>query len=378
MALLESNAIQLLLTAILGAGLYFFNIRRLILAGAIFLAAGIYLSFMFMLGEVYNYSDYYRRAFFVFSDNVSTVFLFAFSCAFAMRHHVVATMCIAAMLMSGGKVSLILLLLVLTLFLFKRQRGVARKREVQRIMTPLCGGVAMYLAFLFCSNALVDTAYFEPIRKTVAYAVGPFVSGGHPRLLGEGLPNNRGACPNPSLCFETQVKGALQQRYYSSLGGLWMTMQGGFRGAAYPNSPEQFASLMVQANPWGMNDKYQLDWAKWERIGAVQNPYLSFGSGYGPWLMLLLLSGVAIVALMAWQNLWHEADDLSAMLTINYIAIAVFNQTQSWLMSGSLILALVAFCAGHVVITWATRKGLLQQSAYFKKNLLPSGDIGIG
>lgn len=378
MALLESNAVQLLLTATVGVGLYFFNVRRLILASGAIAAVGIYLSFVFMLGEVYNYSDHYRRAFFVFSDNVSSVFLFAFSCAFAMRRLAVATMCIAAMLMSGGKVSLILLLLVLTVFLLKRRHGFARTREARRIATSLCGGLAMYLAFLFCSNLLVDTPYFEPIRKTIAYAVAPFVSGSQAQLLGEDLPNNRGACPNLSLCFETQVQGAMQQRYYSSLGGLWMTMQGGFRGASYPNSPEQFASLMVEANPWGMNDMYQLDWAKWERIGAVQNPYLSFGSGYGPWLLLLLLSGVAMIALMAWQNLRHEVDDLSAMFTINYIAIAGFNQTQSWLMSGSLILVLVAFCACHVVLTWAIRKGMLQQNDLFKKNLLSSSGIGIG
>jgi hypothetical protein len=163
-----------------------------------------------------------------------------------------------------------------------------------------------------------------------------------------------GACENLSVtgCFAKQLRISGLQRYYSSVAGLWMTLEGGFPGPAYPATAKKFADLMMQKNPWGINDKYKLTYEDWLRMRAPQNPYLRFGSGYGPWLLGVLVLGFLVIGGMAAVNLAKGEIGPGTVFSTFFIVNVALNQTQSWLTSGSPILALLGFSFFHISRTW--------------------------
>jgi hypothetical protein len=112
---------------------------------------------------------------------------------------------------------------------------------------------------------------------------------------------------------------------------------------------------MTQANPWGVNDVFSIGWPLWERIGQVQNPYLRFGSGYGPLLLTALILLFSAVCYFGIRNLRAGEKSPEVAFTLFYIINVVFNQTQPWIASGSLILFSMGFCAGHIMWIWSAR-----------------------
>lgn len=141
-------------------------------------------------------------------------------------------------------------------------------------------------------------------------------------------------------------------------------MQGGYRGARYPSSPDDFANLMVQENPWGINDKYGLDFGDWKKMRAPQNPYMRFGSGYGPWYLGFIVVAFLTIGVFAVLNLLDGETGPPIVFSIFFIVNIIFNQTQSWLTSGNPILVALGFCAFHILLTWFTRRHSLRIPFY--------------
>jgi hypothetical protein len=339
---------MLWLTFFFGAILYFLGARLLIVIAAIILSAGIVLSFVFAVGEVYIYSDTYRRAFFVFGDSVTTLLIFGFLYAFATKKKWLSALTLTAIWMSGGRISFLLLLIMMAVFILLKQHGKERLILTAQFSGLALGCVLVYVALTQASLQLMERPLFLSLREHIKQVIG------HDYALAD----HRTACYELSLsdCIEEQSERAILQRYYSSLGGLWMTLEGGYRGQRYPNSKEKFADLMVAANPWGMNDRYMLTRTQWLRIGAVQNPYLRFGSGYGLWLMLAQVGVFLVIGYLAWRNLAKGERDEGSIFSIYFIVLILFNQTQPWLVSMSWILVLLGLCASHIVVTWLLRR----------------------
>ena len=134
-----------------------------------------------------------------------------------------------------------------------------------------------------------------------------------------------------------------------------MTLEGGFRGARY-SSPEAFADLMIERDPWGMSEKYKLTWADWKKMGSPQNPYLRFGSRYGPWLLCGMVLGFLSVGWLALANLSVGEAGPAAVFSLFFIVNILFNQTQPWLNGGSRILVALGFCAFHILTVWLSNR----------------------
>ena len=143
------------------------------------------------------------------------------------------------------------------------------------------------------------------------------------------------------------------------MGGLWMTLEGGFPGKDYPNTPEKFADLMINANPWGMNERYSISREEWTKIGTVQTPYLGFGAGYGLTLMLIVVTFIGLICIAGLWLLLKTPPDPFSGLTIFFIVNATINQTQAWLVSGP-VLFTMGLCGTHIV--WQCWKNLLLAS----------------
>lgn len=347
---------MLCLTFAFGAFLYFVNVWRGIVIGTTIVSAGIVLSFVLLVGEVYVYSDTYRRAFFIFGDEVTTVLSFSFLYSFAARKKWLSILTLTAILMSGGRVSLILLLIMMTAFLLIQKHGKDRFVEAARLSWILLLCVLIYSASIQASLRLMEHPVFLRLHDGVMQLIAREYS----------PPEHRTACHDLSLtsCVEEQSNRAILQRYYTSLGGLWMTLEGGYSGRNYPNSATQFADLMVAANPWGMNDRYGLTRMDWTKMGAVHNAYLNFGSRYGPWLLLGLVGIVMVIGFGAWRSLARGESDTTAIFAIWFMAITLFNQTQPWLLGRSWILVLLGLCTCHIVVTWFSPGNLVRRACY--------------
>lgn len=348
----SSNLVRLCATFASGAGLYFLchRYQKIVNLVGYLLSFGIFFSFLFNVGEVYAYSDYYKRAFFVFGDDVTTVIILFFCYNVLIGNTILSILLAASIFLSGGKVSFVLLLIMIFAIysLNKKNNNLIKKKFLKYIAIGLfvyavmlkVSGIAEYSGL----SGVVREFVSQPIFKTVIVFPSDYT-----------LSRGSGACTTLSRAVDTQINAPILQRYYSSLAGLWMTLEGGYRGERYPSSSEDFANLMIQENPWGMNDRYGLNFSDWKKMGVPQNPYLHFGSGYGVWLLGALVMVFFVIGVVAVFNLLEGESGPSIVFSIFFIVIVIFDQTQSWITSGSPILILLGFCAYHILGTWLAK-----------------------
>lgn len=345
----SSNLIQLIATFIGGAVLYLVcqRYQKIFKLIGYFFSFGIFFSFLFSVGEVYTYSDYYKRAFCFFGDDITTVLLLFFCYAVLSGYTVFSVVLISAIFLSGGKISLILLLVMIYVIRLvnKKSDNTVNADFFKYIVI----GLSMYSIINFASHVAEHTGFSAVVRDVSGLILERLDN--RVERVDDRLLRGNSACKTIPRCFNSQIKAPFLQRYYSSLAGLWMTLEGGYYGDLYPTSPKDFASLMMQKNPWGMNDKYGLTYRDWEKIGATQNPYLRFGSGYGPRFLGLLLVSFFLFGVAAVFNIIRSERDPSIVFPIFFIVIIIFDQTQSWLTSGSPILVFLGFSAGHIFVT---------------------------
>ncbi len=349
--LLDSNIVQLILTFLFGVALYFLNIRLIIIVTTTVLSLGIFISFLLDVGEVYVYSDFYRRAFFIFEDDIGTVIAFGFLYAFVAKKYALSIISLSAVMMSGGKASIILLLIMVAVFVFIKRRDNKVKLESIRFARLSIAGLLTYFFFVFLSNHMLNLPAVSQLRIDLTEIIG----------VDKAVSNHRSACPDFLSCYDRNVNLSLKYRYYSSLAGLWMTLEGGYAGERYPNSSEKFADLMMRANPFGVNEKYNIDYDDWEIMGYVQNSYMSFGSGYGVLgLFLLIISAFSVC--YAAINIMKRENETAVVFSIFYVVNIIFNQTQSWLMSGSVILIVLGICVSHILLSYLLQNNLIGNS----------------
>lgn len=332
---LESSLLRILIILSFSVLFYIFSRWRLLLLISASISALVFYSFLMEVGEVYSYSGWYKRAYWYFGDDLTTwmspLFLYA-----VMKRWIALAACIAgALFMSGGRIGLLLLViqLVFAIWLYRHDALVC----LRSFAIALLGGILIYFGTLGASPYAIKTGNDLAILITGDKEYRSFV----PTVRGYG--NCR-----VQDCFETKIKRPLRIRALSAVGGLWMTLQGGFPGDRYPNTPEKFANLMQIANPWGINDKYNVSRAEWMKIATIQSPYLGFGAGYGPFLLLPVMAFIGAVALLGLRSLRRGPLDQYGGFTVFFIVNAIFNQTQAWLLPGP-VLFVMGFCGTHIL-----------------------------
>ena len=374
-SLLSSNIVQLFLTASTGAGIYLawrMGLKVVLPLVGYVLSVGVIVGAITGFGETYVYSDYYRRSFFFYGDIIPLAVGFVFLFAVASRRDVLAVLAATACLFASGKAAMVITLVMAGVMVWLHWSRtpsllprLARLGALGGALYALCIAVVL-LADLSPDRLLVRVADLIDATSADSAAPADETSTGKwsrefaksLREYGQGA-NHRGACATIQKCYDNMLASAWYQRYYSSAAGLWMMWQGGFHGDDYPGSADEFADLMIRVNPFGLNDKYDLERWDWYRMGNVQNPYLAFGAGYGPIMLLGLICVFAIFWFMAASNLVRGESDIGAVFSVFYLVAIPLNQTQSWLQSWSVILVLVGFCAMHILLEFLRRRGKL-------------------
>jgi len=160
------------MTVAFGAILYFCKIRLIIVITAIILSVGIILSFLLDVGEVYTYSSLYRRAFFIFGDDVTSVINFGFLYAFARRKIGLSLFLLLSIFLSGGKASIILLLIMVVAFILIQRRGSERREEFLLFSKLSLFGWLMYVVLMLVSPKILEYPSVVSFRSCVCYPDG--------------------------------------------------------------------------------------------------------------------------------------------------------------------------------------------------------------
>lgn len=341
--LLSSNALRILTTVLAGGALYLLARRVPLVIAVIGLTSSALLaaSFLLDIGEVYNYSSYYKRAFWYFGDDVTTWLGAIFVWAVLSRQRGLSLFLAMGILFSGTKISLGVVaveLAVLWLFSIAGRKWFAA--DVGRAF-GLAG--AIYLILVALSPGAITVA--DGVARAIL--ANPVVASPEDNSVFSRTGRGRSDCVGLD-CVYPHVQRPLEDRFYSSVGGMWMAWQGGFAGERYPNSSEKFADLMMEANPWGVNDRFDVTRERWLWIGGVQTSYLQFGAGYGIVLMSLLLLAIGVVSAVGVRNIADGERGPFVGFTMFFMINAVVNVTQPWLNPGPVLL-LMGFCGTHIL-----------------------------
>ena len=314
----------------------------------------ISISFIFDIGEVYQYNTYYKRAFANLSDDIPIIISIICIVFLLSESLFFFALSVLSLSLTGGKIAIIALLIgiasVLKLQNYKRRK-----------LFSICikgFGIAIigYFIAIGISNDLAKNNDDYSIREILFKMSSSFgielndarITRNH-KLRGE---NN---CITLKLCYQNHIKNAVSNRFISSAGGVWMTLQGGFPGKRYPSTPEAFADLMIEANPFSINTRFNITRDDWLKMPPPQNAYARFGSGYGYYGLAFLLLVVFMVLLMGLSNLKHGESGAASSLTIGFMMITIIDQTQPWTVAGSYILVALGFCSTHIIISYIVR-----------------------
>lgn len=360
-AVFESNLFQVLMTLLAGGGFYYIfcslitaaqvnkngmqtqekalekPLLYLVLFVTAILTTVFLVSFLFDLGETYQYSRWYKRSFGPFGDGFPFSLLLVLAFGFYLRSSATIVLALTLILVSGGRMVIASALLLMGFILIKSGIRFNKITVLKFVFLPFI----FYFLALLISNQLIEDSVKQSIGQYVKALTGI-----------ENKPQGQGACRTYDNCIETQVGTPFRQRLTTSAAGLWMTLQGGYPGALYPGTPEKFADFMMTHNPFRLNDRFDLEWSDWQKAGAVQNPYLNVGSGYGPLGLTLCMLFYFCTSVVGYRQLRNRSDKKPFMaLTVFFIFLSIVNQTQPWIQSGSLLLFLSGVAAAHIWIT---------------------------
>ncbi|MBB2670674.1 UNVERIFIED_ORG: hypothetical protein GGE44_000215 [Rhizobium esperanzae] len=353
--IVESNAVQMLLVSFAGViayGIYTFRPWLLALAGVV-VAILIHFSFLFDVGEVYSYSDFYKRAFWYFGDDVTTCLAAAYIWSLLSRRPKLGCVLATAILLSGGRIGIILVIIQIGLLYFRpnlNYRGL-----FTTVALTIATAVSVYYSSVLVSPTMIS------VGNEVAYQLGstePWFQ-----------KTTNGADCLGDYCLEYKVKRPLRMRVYGAIAGLWMTLDGGYPGSRFPNTPEKLADLMTEANPWGLNDRLGITRQDWLMVGTIQSPYLQFGAGYGPYFLIAAMSIIGLICVVGFLNLIAQPGESGSAFAIFFIVNAIFNQTQAWLLPGP-ILFVMALCGTNIMVRpflTGRRSGSQSQSVVMAK-----------
>jgi hypothetical protein len=302
MHIIESNAVQTLLVSFAGVVAYgAYRYRPWLVAFVGFIVAGLLaFSFLFDVGEVYSYSDFYKRAYWFFGDDVTTCLTAVYIWSLLSRRPKLGCAVATAILLSGGRIGIILMIIQIGLLYFRpnlNYRGL-----FTTVSVTIGAAVSLYFSSVLISPTMIS------VGNEVAYQ------------LGSSEPwfqkTTNGADCRGDNCFENKVKRPFRIRVYGAAAGLWMTLDGGYPGSRFPNTPEKLADLMTQANPWGINDRFGI---------------------------------TSLLCVVGFRNLIAQPGEPSSAFVIFFGVNAIFNQTQAWLLPGP-VLFVMALCGTHIVL----------------------------
>lgn len=354
----SSNLVQLFLTSLTGAGLYFglaglrlwrpahfdraFLVFMKIAMGVFFLI--FVLCFILNLGETYRYSSFYKRTFSFFGDGFTPVFLFFLLFFLVKREDYFAFLSLSSIVLSGGKMVIISSLVCYTILVLHANSGVSFFKCVKHYVCSFL----LYILLLASSHMVeVASSYMNEhanilMEENIAFHSKPTKKIETNRYAG------KKACETIYKCFHTQVLIALKQRIISSAAGIYMMSRGGFAGSNYPSEKEEFADLLHEANPYGINAFFNLSWDDWHRIGEIQHPYLNFGASYGLVSFVCLIMLIASTIFVGLRDLMLNRDSSYRFLTYFFLLTCLVNQTQQWIQSFSEVFILVALSGSHI------------------------------
>lgn len=330
---------------------------RLALVMGVTISVALIFASAFDLGETYRYSLLYKRNFFVFGDEISSALVAFLLVAIATQATVCAGFIGAGLLITGGKVALVMTAAALALLTYLG--GIRWQTKKVLISVLLAAGLYMAANWISLAEGLGTTP--TSLQQTTATPTPAAPATLRSQLIAtlqtwginiDGIfYDTRSVCDTVDKCLNSQIQGTLADRGIGIVGGLWMTLEGGYGGAGYPNSATKFADLMIGANPFGINTAYNITHADWQRVGRPENALANVGSSYG------LLGFGALLWAMLWMiflaiDVLRTSPQLAERVFASYIIVMFgLNQLQAYVMPWHYVFAVLLIACG-VIVRW--------------------------
>jgi hypothetical protein len=325
----------------------------------------IIVSFTLNIGEVLQYDDYFKRAFYFFGDGINIILIFLFFVLLVDKNPIYSLLSFIAFLMALGKVAIVLMFICLFIVIvIQRQQ---RKLIMQRFILSLSVSMLCYFPAAHLSNHLSDITYSDLLpnisSSNETYSV--------KTIKQQNIANRikSGSCADLT-CLKAHLTYPLRMRLLSIVAGVWMTSQGGFAGNHNVFSPDGFADLIYNANPFNVNDDYGVTYKEWKEIAVVQNAIIGIGAGYGPVAMLLLISFLGFVILSGWFKYKNNDSYMYGICLAYFTTIAIFDQSQAYIQAYNINLIVLSYCGFYILkqIYFSDRYISLLRSSLFSKN----------
>jgi len=405
MSIFSSNIINIVITCLFSCSLIFVPrhiLIKLFQVLIILISILIIYSYIFNIGDVVYIFKYYKRAFFLFSDDINIALLFLYYAFLLHKNIIYPQLALIAFFMAFGKMAFILFIICL-IFIFIRNKN-KRKKILTRFSTTFFIAIFFTLAsgkltfFLYDKenglalqqnsvvggslkykrsinaiqkalekndreNAKTIIASLHPsdiadilesipgeerkklwslIDTETEGAVKDHMPGGYQDTVGRAM-YSVPAYENCRLCFITEP---LKTRVLSIIAGTWMTSQGGYSGKLAISTPEEFANLIYNSNPYSINDSFNVTYDDWLAIGGIHNAYLGTGSSYGPLALGALIIFIFFIIIIGWR---HKSDSYFYNMCFSYfLVVTIFNQSQQYIQAYNFELIVLSFCGAYV------------------------------
>ncbi len=337
MPIFSSNIINILITCLFAYGVSFvpkYILINLFKILSVLISVLIIYSYIFNIGDVVYIFKYYKRAFFVFDDGINISLIFLYYILLLNKNIIYSQIALIAFLMALGKMAIILIMICLAFLLINNKDN--RKKILIRFLTTFF----IAILFIFSSGKLTFHLYDNDYG-------GVFQARS---MIGGDLKNNLGSykysAPAYNDCDVCFITSPFRIRMLSMIAGAWMTAQGGFPREQAVSSPEEFADLIYNANPYNINDRLNLTYDDWLIVSGVHNSYLGIGSSYGPIALAMLVIFIAFIIVISWKN---KNDSYFYNVCFSYfIVITIFNQSQQYIQAYNLELIVLSFCGSYI------------------------------
>jgi len=410
MSIFSSNIVNIAITCSFACSLIFvpkYILIKLFQVLAISISVLIIYSYIFNIGDVIYIFKYYKRAYFLFSDDINISLIFLYYALLLNKNIIYPQAALIAFFMAFGKMAFILFIICLIFILIKNKNKNIRKKILTRFSITFFIAIFFTLASGKLTFLLYDKEYGATLQSSMMLGGGlknkssidaihealeknnrenakKVIANLHPSAIADildsvpepereelwslidteieravldhmhgGIQHEVGTSAYPglanisnkdcSLCF---IIAPLKIRALSIIAGTWMTSQGGYSRELAVSTPEKFADLIYNSNPYGVNDSFNLTYDDWLLTGGVHNAYLGIGSSYGPFALGALIIFIFFIIIIGWR---HKSNSYFYNTCFSYfLVVTIFNQSQQYVQAYNFELIVLSFCGAYV------------------------------
>lgn len=328
------------------------------------LVGQVFYSYYTGWGEVINSRDGIRRAFGAAGDSFTVLLVFTALLAFIRGKWLRFAFSLTAILMSSGKMALVILIIGMLASL-----PLQHASRITYVRTVFALLAALALGFTLTSQTVRQLLVIKPAHAAVLYTAKP---GGPAKPLARQEIAAPAPTPDSTQYHTTLITHMVRGSAATGLGrivtigaAVHIFLNHPVTGIGYGQSgrPENFQPA-AKADYFGLVEHYKMHPTRLEAESFIGNQFALVAAEQGllglvPFMVFAVLA--ALLAFRVWRQLCMQKagmDDTIALVATAAIwsfCIIVLNQTAAWLLSGAAMTIWLALCLGLCAAHYSQR-----------------------